>query len=453
MQFSKLAYFNRYITSYDFVVLLKEWRDVFLGAGDALSGHWVIIPMVAIPFALMILVSRIKINRSKYGVVVLFGTFACITVTDYFNQMYSDSIKGRLSIDNTLKTFSLFMLDLLRTYEMPEYKDYEIKNVGAGGGHPITVVYVMGESINAKHMSIFGYERETTPLMKKLSEKGDFYYTEGIAGGVCTIASSKFMANVIYEPNNGKLTNSCETSLCKLAKDNGFKVIYITSKFNKMITSVCNMSGKYMDVIETASTNKAHVERRKDDCILDLLDKQEFTDKNFIILHKRCAHTPYTAVFPEGYKNRTHFKNGKDKKVDEYDNAILYEDTWLYRVFNKFNRSSNGSFYIIYASDHNELLGENELYSHGYLHPAVADIPVIVQSNDAEFMRKFKAIYKPTHYEIAKMIAEVLGFQIKNPNEEKDVYYINGLDYNGRAGYIRLKKDIKNKKIEYELVN
>ena len=134
MQFSKLAYFNRYITSYDFVVLLKEWRDVFLGAGDALSGHWVIIPMVAIPFALMILVSRIKINRSKYGVVVLFGTFACITVTDYFNQMYSDSIKGRLSIDNTLKTFSLFMLDLLRTYEMPEYKDYEIKNVGAGGG-------------------------------------------------------------------------------------------------------------------------------------------------------------------------------------------------------------------------------------------------------------------------------------------------------------------------------
>ena len=130
---------------------------------------------------------------------------------------------------------------------------------------------------------------------------------------------------------------------------------------------------------------------------------------------------------------------------------MLYEDTFLYRVFERFNKQTTGKFYIIFASDHNEMFGENGIRGHSVLDPVVADIPVIVQSNDEEFMTKFRSIYKPTHYEIAMLIAEVLGFEIKNPNQKDDVFYINGLDFDGRNGYIELKKDIKNKVVDYTI--
>ena len=128
---------------------------------------------------------------------------------------------------------------------------------------------------------------------------------------------------------------------------------------------------------------------------------------------------------------------------------MLYNDSFLSRVFNRFNKQKQGKFYIVFASDHNELHGEYGVHGHGILIPQVADIPVIVQSNDKKFMSNFKKIFKPTHYEIAMEIAKLLGFEIKNPNQKENVFYINGLDYDGRGGYIELTKDLEKKTVSY----
>ena len=46
------------------------------------------------------------------------------------------------------------------------------------------------------------------------------------------------------------------------------------------------------------------------------------------------------------------------------------------------------------------------------------------------------------HYLISKEIAQVLGYNIMNPNENKDEYFLNGTDVFGEAGYMKynLKK-------------
>jgi glucan phosphoethanolaminetransferase (alkaline phosphatase superfamily) len=113
-----------------------------------------------------------------------------------------------------------------------------------------------------------------------------------------------------------------------------------------------------------------------------------------------------------------------------------------------------GKFYIIWTSDHNELLGEGGLYGHGtgQLYPITAAVPFVVQTNDSAYLNELKKIYKPTHYEIAKSIALLLGFEIINKNEESDIFYVNGIDFNGKCGYIKCTKDIKNRYVSYETV-
>jgi hypothetical protein len=94
-------------------------------------------------------------------------------------------------------------------------------------------------------------------------------------------------------------------------------------------------------------------------------------------------------------------------------------------------------------------MGDHGIWGHAILDHRVADVPIMIQSNDKKFMNKVKKIFKPTHYEIVKSVASILGYEINNPNEKENVFYINGVDFNGRCGYIRFKKDMENSRIEY----
>lgn len=210
-----------------------------------------------------------------------------------------------------------------------------------------------------------------------------------------------------------------------------------------------------MDVMVTKGLYPAQFSKKRDLFLLELLPQLELTKKNFIVLHQRCIHSPYTKAVPADFKFSRNFSGNPDHKVNEYDNAVLFNDYIISRIFNKFNKIKNGRYYIIFASDHNELTGKDGIWGHGMLNKDVAQIPVLVQSNDASFMQKIKSIFKITHYDLCCAIADILGYKISNPNDatvndsDSDIYYINGVDYLGRCGYIKFRKDYKNKRIEY----
>ncbi len=449
MQFSVMSFFGRYLMAYDFTALFDEFNDIFLSATSALANHWKVIPIVLIPFGLLSWILRLNNKRSVYGTATLIITAFSIFVVN-LQRGVPYPLDGRITIDNTLKSFSFALRDVVSKYNPPKYAEYEIKNVGIKTDEPITIVYVVGESVNYKHMSLFGYERNTTPMLKELAKSENFYYVQGISGAVCTKAANKFMMNVIWEPNNIKLNADAETSLCRFAKENGFKVFYLTSQDNKMLASICTAKSKYINVTETRNTNEAQVLKKRDDYIFDLLDKQKFTDRNFIIIQQRCPHDPYTEHYPDGYNGHRPFGGSKDVRIDDYDNIMLYEDTFLYRVFERFNKQTTGKFYIIFASDHNELFDEEGLWGHSTLHPLTANIPVLVQSNDVKFMKKIRSIFRPTHHEIAQLLANVMGFEVTNPNQKANMFFINGIDFDGRRGYMEVYKDLKNKSLSYK---
>lgn len=448
MQFSSLAYFGNFLSPYSVYLFSKEIQDTFQEAVNVFFNYWYILPMVILPFAGILYYIKKNKKQSVLGTLILLITFCSYGYKYYNTDLPRFNPNGvRFTIDNSLKAFWGYLVLEYKNFPVKNYKPYEVVNIKDNFEEPISIVYIIGESSNYRHMSLFGYIIETTPELKKLSQQPNVYFTKGISGAICTIASCKFMLNSLREANNPIQAADDTTNLFKLAKEKGFKTFYLSNQSEHLLSSISGIS--YIDVFKTKDSDIRKSGKIIDNLLFEIIKRQTFTNRNFIVLHQRCIHTPYTKAINKNFKFKYKFSGSLNPVIDEYDNAMFYNDYIISSLFNHFNKQKKGKFYIIWASDHNELLGENGLFGHGHLIEKCANIPVIVQSNDKEFLDNFKKIYKPNHYEITKSIAKLLGYEIINPNEDGKTFYISGVDFNGKCGYIKYLKDSEKRKVIY----
>ena len=99
--------------------------------------------------------------------------------------------------------------------------------------------------------------------------------------------------------------------------------------------------------------------------------------------------------------------------------------------------------YFYYISDHGEALGQDGLWGHGHLNPADLRVPFLFtmfNSSDKNYQKKVKDLESLCAYQIALLIAEKLGFDIKIPNKNNNICLINGRDSIGRAGILQINK-------------
>ncbi|MDR0695163.1 MAG: sulfatase-like hydrolase/transferase [Holosporales bacterium] len=460
MQFASLAYFGDLMSPYTIYMLERELGDTIQEAVHVFIDYAYILLIVCVPFAVITYIIKKSKWRSYIGALALLctvGLFGYKSLSQETERFFPNGI--RFTIYNSVKAFWGYIVISRSQIPSARYKPYEIRELPeTKSDGPITIVYIIGESINFRHMSLFGYERDTTPQLKQLASRGDFYYTTGLSGAVSTWAACKFLTSVIKEPDNLQQTSARWTNLFRIAKMNGFKTYYLSNQTEHLLTSIGSTS--CIDVIKTRDSNPLKAKELNDEYLFYLLDKQQLDfRKNFIVLHQWAAHTPYSEHKEKGRSQLKGFSGSKDRRIDEYDNAMLYVDQVVAKIFTRFknmiiDKPNAGKLYVIWTSDHNELLGEGGKYGHGSgaLHGATADVPIVMLSNDQQYLDMMKAIFKPTHYELARSVARLLGVEIVNPNSVENVFYINGADYNGKCGYLKCTRDNKSKTVQFETV-
>ena len=89
-------------------------------------------------------------------------------------------------------------------------------------------------------------------------------------------------------------------------------------------------------------------------------------------------------------------------------------------------------------SDHGELIGENKR-GHSVLSKEVATIPVFVKCFNCSDVNEFKNIKTPTHYRINEKLLHLVGYHLKNPNDDGNTFYINGKSLYGDDGFITIQ--------------
>ncbi|MDD3529043.1 MAG: phosphoethanolamine transferase [Gallionellaceae bacterium] len=447
-QFLHFAYFGTLISPHEVVFLFEEWGEIWLTLAAVAPYMAGPLALVAVAGGLTYLVwmkSRPAAVRLPLAGLLLLLILAYQPYRAYVqpkSQSFYPS-PSAYSLRNTWTVTAYYIGHSLRGEDKPErasFQPYRVEKLPIG--ELPTVVVVMGESLTYKHMSLFGYERPTTPGLDRLKSDPQFVYLRAIAGGVSTKVSLPTFFNIQREPGNIGHLIRYETNLLKLAKERGMATHFISAQTPNLMT----YSGtEYVDHYLTKEDVPEQYERLKDDMLLEQLDAIDLSRPAFIVLHQRNSHSPYEQSYParfEKYPVRTSDRDSYTRNT--YDNSVGYTDYLLTAILQRIQQKTRRSAYLVFTADHGEMMGEGGKYGHTLLEEDVLRVPFLFYgvgpATRAEVAR-VRAMQAPTHYEIGKLVAGLMGYRIINPNERDGLFYGNGPDLDGSMGCLPLVKD------------
>lgn len=274
-------------------------------------------------------------------------------------------------------------------------------------------------------MSLFGYREKTTPRLEAHAQKDpNFVYKTAWAAAVNTLISLPMIYNIQYQPQDYKKLVLKDSNLLRLAKKNGFKVTYVELQN----ASVFRKTGlDSYDELYIYDQEKDTAYRNEGEYLDALLSRLHLNGRNFIIIHQRTIHSPYELNYA-GDDGNYNFNGAEETRLNNYNNAMLFEDMILDKLL-RFAAQSKNETYFYYLSDHGEALGQDGLWGHGHLNPADLQVPFLFtmfNGSDTAYRNRIAATDFPCAYQVAVFIAEKLGFNVKIPMAKENVCLING---------------------------
>lgn len=236
----------------------------------------------------------------------------------------------------------------------------EFKNVTAQS-NPSKQLYVLviGESTTRHKMGIYGYKRKTTPLLSELGNELKVY-TNVISPATHTIPS---LSELLTRYDLNKLNYKGDGSVIQLMNQAGFNTYWISNQRpvglnENLITKIASASTKTYFL----NSKNYNLTTPYDNVVLPKLQEllSQDLNKTFIIIHLLGTHAYYKNRYPESFnKFNTGFysvkalNDSENEIVNEYDNAILYNDYIVYNIIKQV-KSVNSNSYVLFLSDHGE---------------------------------------------------------------------------------------------------
>mgnify|MGYP001657999354 CR=1 FL=1 len=251
---------------------------------------------------------------------------------------------------------------------------------------PLFVV-IIGESASRHHWGLYGYARQTTPLMAKTNNIFPFF---DIVSSSCTTISSLLSALTIQK--DGK-----RISLVDFFNAAGFTTEFYSNQpeggqYDSFLGYIFNnIQRKYYAM-------KYGQYMKPDGIILDkiLTAIQKNDGPKIIFVHLLGSHVDFIDRYPPEFNHFTSSEviQGKDylsgskkyfaiQRINSYDNSIFYTDSLLHKII-QTTAETNRYSYVLYFSDHGEENFEfRDYYGRGGMNSTIVyDIPMILWSSD-----------------------------------------------------------------------
>ena len=284
------------------------------------------------------------------------------------------------------------------------------------------VVLVIGESARKANFQLYGYQRDTNPL---LSKREDLKVYQATSCATYTTAGSK----AILEPKD---TDELYELLPNYAFRMGADVVWRTSNWGEPPIHI----DEYLTDTELAD-QYPDVDKNYDGILFTgLRERIEASPKNkvLIILHTSTSHGPkYADKYPKEFevykpvaKNVEEGEKNIGMLVNAYDNTIRYTDYLLDNLINTLRDMTEWKSAMIFISDHGESLGENQVFMHGLpmkLAPKVQyEIPFLVWTS--KDFRDYKSTLPEVleqHY-IFHSVLNLLSIESPAYDKDRDIF-------------------------------
>ena len=235
-----------------------------------------------------------------------------------------------------------------------------------------TYVIVIGESSRKKNWSLYGYERNTTPLLS--SVEGLVVYTDYISTSSITRISIPLMMTRAT-PMDYEISYK-EKSLISAFREAGFKTFWISNQEqygnNDTVSSAIGFEANTQIFIPESGTMPKLDQSLIEPFIKVLSTKDK---KKLIVLHTMGSHFGYSRRYNEQFDvftskiSRPDFNKEQNRFIGEYDNSILYTDSFVNEIIEVLANEQQQSA-LVYVSDHGEILFDNghRNKGHGFSH-------------------------------------------------------------------------------------
>ena len=263
--------------------------------------------------------------------------------------------------------------------------------------NPPNLVFVIGESQVLSHMSLYGYHRQTTPLLDSLYKAHRIIpFQKAVSIGNKTRLSVPYMLSGLQGPDpKGAFFEY--PSIFDYAKAAGYHTLFLSAQdlhWGKLNTLFNDGS---IDLLEDGNYFSSHVTVLKgvDDLVM-LPHVFHFLKKYgspfLLVVQMDGSHYPYSEHSPDSLKRFLPEKNPNG--VNAFDNTLVVTDIYLARLYAFLAKNFPHTF-MFFTPDHGQNFGGlnghfNDNFTRDIFHNALIAFPPVGDSTAYNLMMKKK---------------------------------------------------------------
>ncbi len=270
-------------------------------------------------------------------------------------------------------------------------------------GSKQVVVLVIGEAARSANFSLYGYPRQTNPLLAGVP-------LAVLPAKSCSTYTTASLECMLSAHGAAVGRHALEENLPTYLYRHGVDVEWRTNNFGEpkmqvgrrlragdLLESCNDRMGTSASATDTAVCRELDGRTADGALLLKLEARIDASDKQriLIVMHQSGSHGPlYHEKYPAALNVFTPVCRStnlnmctSESLLNAYDNSIVYTNHVLHTLITVLGAHPEWRSTVIYVSDHGESLGENGVYLHGLpnmMAPAVQlDIPFLVWRSDA----------------------------------------------------------------------
>ena len=310
-----------------------------------------------------------------------------------------------------------------------------------------TYIVIIGESLNKRHMGIYGYMRNTTPNLSKMNNEGKLVlFNNTYSNHTHTVPVLELALTEANQYNKKTFFNSL--SIIDILKKANIETYWLTNQpLYSMYDNMVSIIGTSADHVVALNTNIGGTVRGKPKYDAPLIDKvkkvlgKKSNKSKVIFVHLGGSHTTYTSRYPNdrysifsGKLNQGEFgeKASKVETINAYDNSVFYNDYVVSSIL-KALQNDNSAYAFIYMSDHTDDVINKVAHNSALFTYYMTQVPMLAWFSDT-----FKKEY-PKKY--------------NNLVQRTETLFSNDMLYNTMIGIFGVKTDRYNSKYDFSSEN
>ena len=296
---------------------------------------------------------------------------------------------------------------------------------------PQTIVVVIGESLSRHHMSLYGYERNTNPLLsaKKASLK---IYQDITSPQVHTVPALRSILTFADHEHPEYLTE--RPSLFELFNRGGYETFHISNQPFE------NTDSSYEPFFKLANHQFDLSKGNNPDGVLlnTLQEALKEKKRKLIVVHLMGSHTVYRLRYPQSFdhfdyqshpvQSKLALSNEAQRIIDEYDNSVRYNDYLIATIVGMLEEQKESSA-MVYFSDHgDEVYDYRDFAGHAYekISTYMCEVPYIVWVSDRFEQKRPDLLFRTDRpystTDLLYSLSDIGGLRYKGYDETRSIF-------------------------------